>query len=223
MSLINRPQEKYLIKKVSCFGADNLSNLELLYLLFSQFCSNAIAYQKAVQFIDEYHDLTRITNLSKDDWMRYFENEEQFSRMVVMLEFMKRGSQVPSLILGQVSSSKVIGKYLAEKFKFERQEILYGIFLDVKNQIVYEKEIFRGTLDSATVHPREIFRIAIQYASARIIIAHNHPSGCTEPSKNDRILTGRMIKCGEIIGIEFLDHLIIGNKGYYSFRESNFI
>lgn len=223
MSLINRPQKRCLTSKVIRFGADHLSNMELLYLIFSQFCSDAVAYQKASQFINEYHDLTRIVNLSKDDWMRYFKNEEKVSKMVVILEFMQRGHQLPSLTLGQIGSSVIIGKYLIEKFKFERQETLYGIFLDAKNQIIYEKGIFKGTLDSATVHPREIFRIAVQYAAARIIIAHNHPSGSIEPSKNDQMLTNQMTKCGEIMGIELLDHLIIGNSGYFSFRDSDCI
>ena len=80
---------------------------------------------------------------------------------------------------------------LIEKLKFNRQEVLYGVLLDTKNQIIHEKEIFKGTLDSATVHPREIFQLAIQFTAARIIIAHNHPSGKSEPSKNDQLLTDR--------------------------------
>lgn len=223
MTLINQPQTNYLIKKIECFGADSLSNIELLYLQFSFFCSRKNAYRKACQFINDYHDLTRITNLSKSDWMVYFESSEKSSQMMALLEFIKRGSQVPPLTLGQIGSSRSVGKYLIEKFKFERQEILYVIFLDTKNQIVHEKEVFRGTLDSATVHPREIFRIAVQYAVARIIIAHNHPSGHIEPSKNDRIITDRMAKCGDIMGIELLDHLIIGNSKYYSFREEKYL
>lgn len=112
---------------------------------------------------------------------------------------------------------------MIEKFRQVHQEILYGVFLNTKNEIICEKEIFKGTLDSATVHPREIFRIAVQYAAARVIIAHNHPTGNPQPSKNDQLKADRLVKCGELLGIEFLDHIVIGNQDYFSFREAQLI
>lgn len=223
MTLTNQFQVNYLEKQVKHYGAAQLSDRELFGLLLSQFCSPRTIPQLMDQFFTENFDLTHISYLTVADWKRYFNNQAKAVKMQVICEFVKRCRQRPPLILGQVGSSQMIGNHLIEKLKFNQQEVLYGVLLDTKNQIIHEKEIFKGTLDSATVHPREIFQLAIQFTAARVIIAHNHPSGKTEPSKNDQLLTDRLVKCGELLGIELLDHIIIGKNNYFSFREAQLI
>lgn len=223
MTLTNQFQVNDLEKRVKCYGADQLSDRELFSLLLSQFCSVKTVQQLTHQFFADNFDLTHISYLTTTDWKRYFNNQAKVVKMQVICEFMKRCRQKPPLVLGQVGSSKMIGNHLIEKLKFNRQEVLYGVLLDTKNQIIHEKEIFKGTLDSATVHPREIFKLAIQFTAARIIIAHNHPSGKTEPSKNDQLLTDRLVQCGKLLGIELLDHIIIGKNNYFSFQEAQLI
>ena len=105
----------------------------------------------------------------------------------------------------------------------EKQEALVCFFLDTKNQVLEQKKIFKGTLNSATVHPREIFKEALRLSTARIIVVHNHPSGDTTPSENDLSLTKRLEECGHLLGIELLDHIIVGNSSYLSMREENII
>ena len=105
----------------------------------------------------------------------------------------------------------------------EKQESLVCFFLDTKNQVLEQKKIFKGTLNSATVHPREIFKEALRLSTARIIVVHNHPSGDTTPSENDLSLTKRLEECGHLLGIELLDHIIVGNSSYLSMREENII
>lgn len=183
MTLTNQFRADYLEKQVKRYGATKLSDRELFGLLLSQFCAPRKVPQLTNQFFTENFDLTHISYLTATDWERYFNNQTKAIRMQVVCEFVKRCRQRPPLVLGQVGSSQMIGNHLIEKLKFNRQEVLYGVLLDTKNQIIHEKEIFKGTLDSATVHPREIFQLAIQFTAARIIIAHNHPSGKPEPSK----------------------------------------
>ena len=101
------------------------------------------------------------------------------------------------------------------------KEHFWILGLNTKNVIQYADLISLGSLSSAIVHPRETFRLAVMKATANIIIGHNHPSGDTQPSQEDILLTRRLCQAGEILGINVLDHVIIGSVGnYFSFRDN---
>lgn len=102
------------------------------------------------------------------------------------------------------------------------QEVLLAIFLNTKNGVIKSKKIHKGTLNYMAIHPRDIFREAILYNSASIIIAHNHPSGNTEPSKEDIEITRKIKETSKIIGIALLDHIIVGD-GFTSMKEEGYI
>ncbi|MDR3156541.1 MAG: DNA repair protein RadC [Lactobacillales bacterium] len=118
-----------------------------------------------------------------------------------------------------VTSSKVLAKRLIEQMKDYEQEHFIVIFLDTKNHIIREKTLFVGTLNQSVAHPREIFKEAVRVSAANLILAHNHPSGITKPSKEDLYLTKRIESVSYAMGIRLLDHLIIGKSDYYSMRE----
>lgn len=141
----------------------------------------------------------------------------------LLCEFAKRYNKRPPLELGQVTSSKVIGEYMRSKLGKSKQEILLGVYLDTKNQILAQKKVFVGTLNETTVHPREILKLALKYSAARFIIVHNHPSGFVEPSANDIALTKRLKQCGELLGISLLDHIIVGSDAYLSMQEEKIL
>ena len=101
----------------------------------------------------------------------------------------------------------------------EEQENFIVLVLDVKNSVKAYYTVSIGLIDTSQSHSREVFRQAILSGASRIILAHNHPSGSTQPSSDDIKTTDAMVKAGKIIGIDILDHIIIGN-GYYSFRET---
>ncbi len=102
--------------------------------------------------------------------------------------------------------------------KDHKQEHLVCIYLDTKNQIL-KKTLFIGSLNQTIAHPREIFHYAVRYSAARLVLAHNHPIGNVIPSKQDMHFTRSIQECGEMMGIDVLDHLIIGSKQYFSLRE----
>ena len=104
-----------------------------------------------------------------------------------------------------------------------KQEVFKLIFLNTKNIVIGSKDVFKGTLNSSIVHPREVFKEAIQRGSASIIACHNHPSGDPNPSKEDINITLRLKECGKIMGIELLDHMIIGANKYVSLKEKGII
>ena len=103
------------------------------------------------------------------------------------------------------------------------QEHFVVYFLNSKNRVISRKTIFIGSLNSTVVHPREVFHAAIQHSSASIVCVHNHPSGDPTPSQEDIQVTQRLMKAGEIIGIEVLDHVIVAQNGYVSMKEGGLI
>ena len=107
--------------------------------------------------------------------------------------------------------------------RYLKKEVFKVVLLNTKNEIITDVDVSVGTLNSSLVHPREVFIEAIIRRSNKIILIHNHPSGSIEPSVEDKNITKRLISYGEIIGIEVIDHIIIGDGMYFSFKENMII
>jgi len=105
------------------------------------------------------------------------------------------------------------------KVQEEAQEVFGILILNTKNKIVAAHEVSRGALNSSLVHPREVFKPAVLHNAAAIICFHNHPSGDPEPSRDDIEITNRLVEAGKIMGIEILDHIIVGDDRYVSLKE----
>ncbi len=103
------------------------------------------------------------------------------------------------------------------------KEHFKGVYLDARKRIIKQENIFIGSLNESVVHPREIFKIALDENAAAIILLHNHPSGDPKPSGFDIEMTKELVKAGDLLGIQILDHIIIGGKKYVSLREKGLI
>jgi len=101
----------------------------------------------------------------------------------------------------------------------EPAEVFAILCLTTKHRVIAYHEVSRGTLDSTPVHPREVFKAALLANAAAIIVCHNHPSGDPTPSVDDLDVTRRLVATGEVLGIEVLDHIVVGDGRYYSFKE----
>ena len=121
------------------------------------------------------------------------------------------------------SSEEVAKSEFAENLLKSDREKFICMHLNVKNQIISFEIVSTGSLTSSIVHPREVYKGAILSNSASVIFMHNHPSGDPEPSIDDIEITKRLEKAGEILGINVLDHIIVAQKGFYSFRQHNLI
>jgi DNA repair protein RadC len=110
-----------------------------------------------------------------------------------------------------------------EDMRYYKKEYFKIILLDTKNKVIDIITISIGSLNSSIVHPREVFLEAVKKSSASIILLHNHPSGEVQPSREDINITQRLIEAGDIMGIKVLDHIIIGDGTYLSFKEENII
>ena len=135
-----------------------------------------------------------------------------------MAELGKRHSQAKNPIR-KISNAKDVFDLLHDRLKDEKQEHFYVLMLNTQNNIIGEQLVSKGILDSAIIHPREVFKPAIKNSAAKIILVHNHPSGNPEPSEEDLEMVKKLIKNGEELGIKVLDHVIIGKDKYWSWKE----
>lgn len=141
------------------------------------------------------------------------------ARQIAAMLKLARVLTVPDRNQHVIRSPKDVFNLLEPDLCYEQKEHFICLFLNTKNRLIFKEVISLGSLNSAIVHPREVFHAAIRRCSASLICAHNHPSGDPEPSIEYLNLTKRLIAAGEIIGIEVLDHVIIGGNRYYSLKE----
>ena len=117
-----------------------------------------------------------------------------------------------------VKTPKDVVALVKGRLKGKRKEHFLTLLLNTRNQVIKVAEVSVGSLDTSIVHPREVFREAISASAASVILTHNHPSGDPEASKDDIRITKRLAEAGEIVGIDVLDHIIIGDKNYLSLK-----
>lgn len=141
------------------------------------------------------------------------------ARQITAMLKLAKALTYPEQSSNSIRSPKDVYDLLKPELRFEQKEHFICLFLNTKNRLIFKEVISIGSLNAAIVHPREVFHAAIRRCSASLICAHNHPSGGPEPSMEDVNLTKRLIAAGEIIGIEVLDHVIIGGNRFYSLKE----
>ena len=122
-----------------------------------------------------------------------------------------------------LSSPGYVAEFAKAKLSGLKDEVFLCIFVNTKNEVIGYETIQEGTIDQVVLHPRKVLERALYKKASGIILVHNHPSGHAEPSAEDKILTREMIKAAKLINLRILDHLIIGNNTYYSFRENSLI
>lgn len=147
----------------------------------------------------------------------------QANKIAACVEIGKRMSTLKYQDKIHIRGPKETADYFMTKMRFLTKERFIVLFLNTKNRIIGEQTISEGTLTGCLVHPREVYQSAILKHAAAIIVAHNHPSGDPNPSREDRELTDMLFKAGKTIGIPLLDHIVIGDGIYYSFQENSLL
>lgn len=215
-----RPKEKLLI-----YGAETLNNSELLAIILRTGTKTENVIDLSKRVLKELDGLDGILDANISDITKINGIKTgKASQILALAELFKRFKAVRlGMKNTKISSPIDLVEYLDGEMSCLNQEILKVILLNTKNCVIGVKNIFIGSLNNSIVHPREIFKAAINKSSASIIICHNHPSGDPTPSKEDINITLRIKECGSIIGIQLLDHIIIGNNKYISFKEEGLI
>jgi len=170
-----------------------------------------------VRHILEKHTLSTFAALSYEQVVDLI-GRTKARQWSAALEFFRRAFKKGCGILPAISCPSDAIPFLAG-IKDEKKENFLCLYLNARNQIIHQEIISIGSLSASIVHPREVFGVAIQHSAASILLAHNHPSGEVAPSKDDIELTRRLVKAGEIMGLEILDHLIISANDYVSLKE----
>lgn len=134
-----------------------------------------------------------------------------------------RRYQKPSLAGASFCSSLDVASYYRPRMKDLKQETFRCALLDTKNRIIREEMVSLGSLSASLVHPRDSFKSAIRESAAAVIFIHNHPSGDIKPSQEDILLTRRLVQAGDVLGIQVLDHIIIGDGTHFSFKDHGMI
>lgn len=214
---MERPYEKCERK-----GAGSLSNEELLAVLLRTGTrgENAIDLARRILYHAGESGILGIHQFSISRLMRIKGIGKvkaiQISCISELAKRLARTSYEDSLCFSNPSS---IAGYYMEELRHEKQEIMKLLMLNSKAKLIGESDISKGTVNASLITPRELFIEALQKNAVSIVIMHNHPSGDPTPSKEDMLTTKRIREAGLLIGIELLDHIIIGNNCYVSFRE----
>ncbi len=209
----SRPRER-----LQEFGVESLSDAELLSIILrtGTKAENVIDMSNrliALYGIDELFNCT-INELEKINGI----GQAKAMQLLAVSEIGKR-IRLKKKKQDKIDSAKDVFNLFEERLKSEKQEYFFTVLLNTKNYVINIQKISMGILDASIIHPREIFKSAIRNSASKIILVHNHPSGDPTPSEEDLEITNKLIGSGELIGIEVLDHVIIGDGKYWSWLE----
>lgn len=215
-----RPKEKLLR-----YGAESLSNPELLAIVLRTGTKGENVLNLSQKIITELNGLNGILNASVKEMTKIKGvKEAKASQILAIAELFRRFNTYKSFNeFKRITSPREVANMLYGEMGTSNQEVLKLIILNTKNEVIKIKDVFKGSLNSSLVHPREIFNEAIRSNAASIIICHNHPSGDPTPSSEDIKVTTRINKSGDIIGIKLIDHIIIGRNNYVSLKEKGIL
>lgn len=216
-----RPMEKFLGK-----GAFSVSDAELLAIILRSGTRNISAVSLAAQILKASgQGLLGIKNLSIEELMKIKGiGQVKAIQIKAIGELSRRLSKAVINVRTQdFNSPDIIAKYYMEDLRYLKQEQLVVIYLDTRAKFIKDEVITKGTVNMSVVSPREIFVNAVRFEAVNIILLHNHPSGDPTPGRHDMLATERVRKAGELIGISLIDHIIIGDNNYVSFKETGLL
>lgn len=214
-----RPRERLLR-----YGAETLSNGELLAIILrtGNFEENVLSLSNRI--LASKGGLNGLLDSSLEELIEIKGiGKAKASQLLALVEISKRFKSYESGECYKINNPKDAAEIVMGNMRYLKKEYLKVILLNSKNVVIGIKDVSIGSLNCSIVHPREVFSEAIKKSSASIIICHNHPSGDPTPSNEDINISYRLRDCGNILGIELLDHLIIGNGIYISLKEKGIL
>ena len=216
----DRPREKLINN-----GAAALTDSELLAILIGSGPQEKSA-------LDIARDLTAdngiLKNIALVHDVKALANTNGLGRataalIIAALELGRRIASAEPLVRDSITSPEDGVALLMPRLRYESKEHFLVVLLNSKNKVLDVEQISEGSLNSSVVHPREVFAPAVLHHAAAILTAHNHPSGDPTPSKEDKDLTNTLVQAGKYMGIPVLDHIIIGDAKYFSFKEHSYL
>jgi DNA repair protein RadC len=211
----DRPREK-----LQRFGVAALGDNELVAIILGSGSRDCGALELANRILDRAGGLHGLTRSTTDELCVRGVGAARAAQVVAAVELGRRTLVRTALERPRYQTPQQLACYLLPQYGAAPVEQFGIVMLDTKHRVIRVKLVAVGSLDTAVVHPREVFREATAVSAAAIVLFHNHPSGDPTPSGEDFLLTERMLRAGDIMGIDVIDHLILAEQRYYSLVEA---
>lgn len=214
-----RPREKMMLE-----GIENLSNEELLAILINTGSKETSAIGLSSRILSKSNGIKGLVEMDLNSLQEIKGiGPAKATTIFAAMELSRRISKVIGKQRFEINSPQSIAQLFMEELRYKNKEVVKVLLLDTKNNIISDTIVSEGSLNASIVHPREVYLEAIKRSANKIVVVHNHPSGDPNPSNEDLKITQRLQESGKILGIELLDHIIIGDGVYCSLRELNYI
>nr|WP_269749132.1 DNA repair protein RadC [Halobacillus mangrovi] len=215
----DRPRERMI-----GLGAAHLSNQELTAILLGSGTKQESVMELAQRLLIHFEGISLLKDATIEE-LTAIRGIGTAKAVLILsaIELGKRMQKMKPVERYMIRSPEDGADFIMEEMRHLKQEHFICLFLNTKNQVLHRQTIFIGSLNASIVHPREVFKEAVKRSAASIICAHNHPSGDPTPSQEDIQVTRRLQECGKMIGIELLDHLVIGDRKFISLKEKGYL
>ena len=209
------------------FGASNLTDSELLAVLLRTGTRGENALQLADKILHPVFSQKGVLNLHQWTYEQLMQikgiGKVKAIQILCLAELSRRLAKATAQEGLNFSNPASIARYYMEDLRHANQEQMKLLLLNTKSRLIGETDISKGTVNPAVISPRELFVEALQKNAVSIVLLHNHPSGDPTPSKEDVLITRRIQEAGRLIGVELLDHIVIGDNCYVSLREKGLV
>jgi len=223
-TLHDLPKEEHPRERLKKIGVDNLSLAELLALIIEKGKKGENVLTIAQNLISHFGNLENIKKASIEELCQV--KGIGFATACKLKAAFKLGEKAqttPTKYGQKIESPKDVFELLKNDLGDKKKEHFKVLSLDSRNKLISIDNVSIGTINANLVHPREVFKTAIQHLAVSIILVHNHPSGDPEPSENDLEITKRIVEAGKLVGINILDHIIVTKTKFFSFKDKKLI
>lgn len=222
MTVVQPTRQLDLREKLLTDGVQSLSDIELLAVFISSGSGKKSCLQLAVDLIKHLGDLRAVLNANPKCFKQVQGlGEVRYVQLQAVKEICRRSDFIHLQKETQITNSKQTYAYLKKRLRDYKNETFAALYLDNQHRIIAYEELFSGTINSATVHPRPIIERVLQLNAAALILAHNHPSGLSDASHQDLAVTERIRDALELVDARLIDHIVIGDNEVYSIIAEN--
>ncbi|PIV20769.1 MAG: hypothetical protein COZ69_09525 [Deltaproteobacteria bacterium CG_4_8_14_3_um_filter_45_9] len=218
------PRQERPRERLQKFGPEALSAQELLALVIGRGIPKKSVMSIAQELLVKFGNVRAISHATIEELSQIRGiGLAKAAQIKACFELGKRQDLEPESIDFDIKDPQSVVKAIRASIKDKAKEHFKLILLNPRNRIIGISTISIGTLNASLVHPREVFKDAITHSAASVVLAHNHPSGDPEPSEDDIKITKKLVESGKILGIEVIDHIIIGKNNFCSYKERGLI